>query len=169
MPLHTHVVLRRRPSQGVPDCLHERYALQRLGHGELAHTFSAHSVCVLNHLMGIMTFDAVILDHTYGPEQPGSDPVGDKIVVLTMIHPELLSRLCRARDLSRDWEDDEPFSIIAIVRASDLTAFHFIRLFKAIFGETPHQYRSRAQVEKAKHLLVLTNLSITDRSGSTRL
>ena len=87
--------------------------------------------------------------------------VGDKIVVLTMIHPELLSRLCRARDLLQDW-DDEPLSITAIARVSGLTPFHFIRLFKATFGETPHQYRSRAQVEKAKHLLVLTNLSITE-------
>jgi len=86
---------------------------------------------------------------------------GDKIVVLTMIHPELLSRLCHARDLLRDWED-EPLSVTAIARASGLTPFHFIRLFKAMFGETPHQYRSRAQVEKAKHLLVLTNLPITD-------
>jgi Helix-turn-helix domain len=46
--------------------------------------------------------------------------------------------------------------------SSAAAASYFIRLFKAIFGETPHQYRSRAQVEKAKHLLVLTNLSITD-------
>jgi AraC-like DNA-binding protein len=78
-----------------------------------------------------------------------------------MIHAELLSRLCRARDLLRDWED-EPLSVSAVARASGLTRFHFIRLFKAIFGETPHQYRSRAQVEKAKHLLILTDLSITD-------
>ena len=78
-----------------------------------------------------------------------------------MIHPELLSRLCRARDLLRDWED-EPLSITAIARAFGLTPFHFIRLFKAIFSETPHQYRSRAQVEKGKHLLLLTNLSIAD-------
>ena len=56
-------------------------------------------------------------------------------MVLTMIHPELLSRLCRARDLLRDWED-EPLSITAIARASGLTPFHFIRLFKTIFGET---------------------------------
>ena len=84
-------------------------------------------------------------------------------MVLTMIHPELLSRLCHARDLLRDWDwEDEPLSITAIARASGLTPFHFIRLFKAMFGETPHQYRSRAQVEKAKHLLVLTNLPITD-------
>jgi AraC-like DNA-binding protein len=78
-----------------------------------------------------------------------------------MIRPELLSRLCHARDLLRDWED-EPLSVIAVARASGLTRFHFIRLFKAIFGETPHQYRSRAQIEKAKHLLILSDLSITD-------
>src|SRR5215470_590060 len=78
-----------------------------------------------------------------------------------MIHPELLSRLCHARDLLRDWED-EPIFVSAVARASGLTPFHFIRLFKAIFGETPHQYRSRAQIEKAKHLLILTDLSITD-------
>jgi len=78
-----------------------------------------------------------------------------------MIHPELLGRLCRARDLLRDW-DEEPLSVRAVARTSGLTPFHFIRLFKAVFGETPHQYRSRAQIEKAKQLLVLTDLSITD-------
>jgi len=78
-----------------------------------------------------------------------------------MIHPELLSRLCRARDLLRDWQE-EPMSVSAVARASGLTRFHFIRLFKAIFGETPHQYRLRAQIDKAKNLLILTALSITD-------
>jgi AraC-like DNA-binding protein len=78
-----------------------------------------------------------------------------------MIHPELLSRLCEARDLLRDCED-EPYSVSVVARASGLTCFHFIRLFKAIFGETPHQYRSRAQIERAKHLLIVTDLSITD-------
>ena len=66
-----------------------------------------------------------------------------------------------ARDLLRDWED-EPIFVSAVARASGLTPFHFIRLFKAIFGETPHQYRSRQQIKKAKHLLILTDLSITD-------
>jgi AraC-like DNA-binding protein len=89
-------------------------------------------------------------------------PRNEDRALVTSELPELLSRLCRARDLLRDWGEDEPLSITAIARASGLTPFHFIRLFKAIFGETPHQYRSRAQVEKAKHLLVLTNLSITD-------
>jgi len=78
-----------------------------------------------------------------------------------MIRPELLSRLCHARDLLRDWEE-EPLSVSAVSRASGLTRFHFIRVFKALFGETPHQYRLRAQIEKAKHLLILTDFSVTD-------
>ena len=78
-----------------------------------------------------------------------------------MIHPELLGRLCRARDLLRDWED-EAISVESVALATGMTRFHFIRFFKAVFGETPHQYRSRAQIEQAKDLLVRTDLSITD-------
>jgi len=78
-----------------------------------------------------------------------------------MIHPELLSRLCQSRDLLRNW-GESPLPVSAVARRSGLTHFHFIRLFKAMFGETPHQYRSRAQVERAKHLLVVTGLSVTD-------
>jgi AraC-like DNA-binding protein len=73
-----------------------------------------------------------------------------------MIHPERLRRLCRARELLRDWDEDS-HSVGAVARTSGLTRFHFIRLFKAVFGETPHQYRLRAQIDKAKHLLILTD------------
>ena len=78
-----------------------------------------------------------------------------------MIYPELLRRLCHSRDLLRNWED-QPLPVQAVAQRSGLTLFHFIRLFKALFGETPHQYRSREQVERAKQLLILTNLSVTD-------
>jgi hypothetical protein len=85
----------------------------------------------------------------------------DKTVVLTMIHPELLSRLCRARSIAGLGAGRAPLHDRGRPDLR-LTSFHFIRLFRAVFGETPHQYRSRAQVEKAKHLLVLTNLSVTE-------
>jgi AraC-like DNA-binding protein len=78
-----------------------------------------------------------------------------------MIHPELLHRLCRSRDLLREWNDGLR-SVGAVARDSGMTRYHFIRLFKAMFGETPHQYRSRAQIEKAKHLLILTDWSVTE-------
>ena len=78
-----------------------------------------------------------------------------------MIHPELLGRLCRARDLLRDWEED-PLSVNEVARRTGFSGFHFIRLFKAVFGETPHQYQSKAQIDQAKRLLVLSDLSVTD-------
>jgi AraC-like DNA-binding protein len=78
-----------------------------------------------------------------------------------MIHPDLLRRLCRARALLREWSDG-PRSVRSVARECGISAFHFIRLFKAMFGETPHRFRSRAQIEKAKHLLILTGLPVTE-------
>ena len=43
-----------------------------------------------------------------------------------------------------------------------MSPYHFIRLFKAVFGETPKQCQLRARLEKAKHLLMLTDLSVTE-------
>jgi AraC-like DNA-binding protein len=78
-----------------------------------------------------------------------------------MIYSELLCRLCRARDLLRDWEQ-APVSVNEVARRTGFSRFHFIRLFKAVFGETPHQYQSKAQIEQAKRLLILSDLSVTD-------
>jgi AraC-like DNA-binding protein len=39
--------------------------------------------------------------------------------------------------------------------------FHFIRLFKKIYGKSPHQYLTDVRVEKAKDFLK-TDVSITD-------
>lgn len=39
--------------------------------------------------------------------------------------------------------------------------FHFIRLFKSIYGSTPHQYLRSVRVEKAKELLKSVD-SVTD-------
>lgn len=39
--------------------------------------------------------------------------------------------------------------------------FHFIRLFKSIYGKTPHQYLTQVRIENAKHLLRLNN-SVSD-------
>lgn len=39
--------------------------------------------------------------------------------------------------------------------------FHFIRLFKNIYGKTPHQYLTHVRVEKAK-LLLADGMSVAD-------
>jgi AraC-like DNA-binding protein len=78
-----------------------------------------------------------------------------------MLHHELLGRLCVARDFLRAC-DDPRLSVSEIARRVGIAPHHFIRLFRAVFGETPHQYRSLAQIERAKHLLVLTDQSVTE-------
>lgn len=60
-----------------------------------------------------------------------------------------LQRLSRARDLLAD--DDAPISHVA--RRTGISPFHFIRQFHAVFGETPHQFRTRARLDRAKQLL----------------
>jgi len=40
--------------------------------------------------------------------------------------------------------------------------FHFIRTFRRNLYETPHQYIIRKRIEKARELLALSDLSVTD-------
>jgi AraC-like DNA-binding protein len=42
-----------------------------------------------------------------------------------------------------------------------LSPFHFLRMFRAAFGETPHQYLTRVRIEAAKRLL-LADAPVTD-------
>ncbi len=78
-----------------------------------------------------------------------------------MLHHELLGRLCAARDDLRASEEPR-LSVPQVARRAGIAPHHFIRLFKAVFGETPHQYRSLAQIERAKHLLILTDQTVTE-------
>jgi AraC-like DNA-binding protein len=44
---------------------------------------------------------------------------------------------------------DERVSIRDAAREAAMSPFHFIRRFQAMFGETPHQVRMRAQLESS--------------------
>ena len=72
----------------------------------------------------------------------------------------VFGRLCRARDRLREF--DEPVSIAQVAREAAISPYHFIRQFQALFGETPHQYRIRARLERAKDLLESSDYSVTD-------
>lgn len=78
-----------------------------------------------------------------------------------MLTQERLIRLCDARNKLRDPQHVE-LSIAAIATSVAMSRFHFIRQFKALFGETPQQYRTRSRLEMAKHLLATSEDSITD-------
>lgn len=72
-----------------------------------------------------------------------------------------LKRLSGARDRLREIGDAE-MSIDEIAKATAMSRFHFIRQFKAVFGETPSRFRTRARLERARQLLVATDDSITN-------
>jgi AraC-like DNA-binding protein len=44
-------------------------------------------------------------------------------------------------------------SIAQIARRAGMSQFHFIRVFAATFGVTPHRYRMGVRLERARHLL----------------
>jgi AraC-like DNA-binding protein len=69
--------------------------------------------------------------------------------------------LCRARDLLRELSEPAP-SIADLAREVEISPFHFIRQFEAVFGVTPHQFRIQARLDAAKHLLALGHHSVTD-------
>jgi AraC-like DNA-binding protein len=72
-----------------------------------------------------------------------------------------LVRLCRARDMLREVHDPK-LSLREVAREAALSPYHFIRVFKAVFGETPHQVRIAARLDRAKHLLSVGEQSVTE-------
>jgi len=74
---------------------------------------------------------------------------------------ELYRRLHRARDFMEAGLN-RPLTIREIAAAAWFSPYHFLRLFKQVFRETPHQYLTRRRMEQAQYLLTKTNHSITD-------
>jgi AraC-like DNA-binding protein len=77
-----------------------------------------------------------------------------------MLHKDVLIRLCKARDLLR--ETEEWLLVPHVAREIGMSPYHFTRLFKAVFGETPKQCQLNARLEKAKYVLIATGTSITE-------
>jgi AraC-like DNA-binding protein len=69
--------------------------------------------------------------------------------------------LLRARD-AMDRAYAEPLDICALARIAHISEAHFIRTFRATFGETPHRYLQRRRVERSMFLLRETNRTVTD-------
>src|ERR687894_2304180 len=69
--------------------------------------------------------------------------------------------MLRARD-AMDRAYAEPLDIPALAKLAYVSEAHFIRTFRATFGETPHRYLQRRRVERAMFLLRETDSSVTE-------
>ena len=70
-------------------------------------------------------------------------------------------RLLRARDVM-DRTYAQPLDVAALARVAHVSEAHFIRTFRATFGETPYRYLQRRRVERAMFLLRQTDRSVTE-------
>jgi AraC-like DNA-binding protein len=70
-------------------------------------------------------------------------------------------RLLRARD-AMDRAYAQPLDVPALAHVAHMSEAHFIRTFRATFGETPHRYLQRRRVERAVFLLRQTEDSVTE-------
>jgi AraC-like DNA-binding protein len=70
-------------------------------------------------------------------------------------------RMLRARDaMDRDYA--RPLEIPTLARIAYVSEAHFIRTFRATFGETPHRYLQRRRVERAMFLLRESEDSVSE-------
>jgi transcriptional regulator GlxA family with amidase domain len=69
--------------------------------------------------------------------------------------------MLRARD-AMDRTYAQPLDVARLARIAQVSEAHFIRTFRATFGETPHRYLQRRRVERAMFLLRETTESVTN-------
>jgi AraC-like DNA-binding protein len=75
-----------------------------------------------------------------------------------VIAPATFDKLCRARDLLLLRDEASAANIACAV---GLSRAHFIRQFEALFGATPHRFRTRERLDRARRLLA-AGMSVTD-------
>ena len=71
---------------------------------------------------------------------------------------ELVRRLERVRDRLAE----EPVPLAEAAAEACLSPFHFHRQFVSAFGQTPHSFATAARLERAKRLLLSTDLPVSD-------
>ena len=70
-------------------------------------------------------------------------------------------RMLRARD-AMDRAYAQPLDVPTLARLAHVSEAHFIRTFRATFGETPHRYLQRRRVERSMFLLRETDRPVSE-------
>jgi AraC-like DNA-binding protein len=74
---------------------------------------------------------------------------------------DLRERLWRARKFMDECYD-QPLDLTEISKQACLSRYHFLRSFRDAFDTTPRQYLIQRRIQKAKELLRVRSLSVTD-------
>jgi AraC-like DNA-binding protein len=77
------------------------------------------------------------------------------------MHPQTYRSLANARDFMR-YAYALPISLPDISAHANLSPYHFLRVHKLAYGETPHEFLTRLRMERAKTLLARGNHNVTE-------
>ncbi|WP_440055725.1 helix-turn-helix domain-containing protein [Pseudoalteromonas sp. T1lg65] len=72
-----------------------------------------------------------------------------------------VKRLNASRDYIKD-NFQTALSLADIAKSSYMSPYHFLRVFKQVYGETPNEFLIRLRVEQAKKMLITENYSISE-------
>src|SRR5215210_717895 len=77
------------------------------------------------------------------------------------MHPQTYRSLANARDFMR-YAYARPISLPDISAQANLSPYHFLRVHKLAYGETPHEFLTRLRIERAKTLLARGSHNVTE-------
>jgi AraC-like DNA-binding protein len=77
------------------------------------------------------------------------------------VHPQTYKNLVHARDFMRH-AYRRPLNLSDISARANLSPYHFLRVYKQTFQETPHEFLTRLRIERAKTLLARGSHNVTE-------
>ena len=77
------------------------------------------------------------------------------------VHPQTYKNLAHARDFMRD-AYQRPINLPEISAQANLSPYHFQRVYRRTFQETPHEFLTRLRIERAKTLLARGSHNVTE-------
>jgi AraC-like DNA-binding protein len=77
------------------------------------------------------------------------------------VHPQTYKNIAHARDFMRQ-AYQRPLNLPDISAQANLSPYHFLRVYKQTFQETPHEFLTRLRIERAKTLLAKGTHNVTE-------
>lgn len=91
--------------------------------------------------------------------------VSREVAAMPAARPATRAELYRRLHIAREYIAacyDRPVALDDVAAAACMSPNHLIRGFREAFGQTPHQYVAERRLERARHLLAHTRLSVTE-------
>lgn len=132
-----------RGSPVLPPCPRLE-ALHRLAWKAAVHTESGNDLATVVRLLSTLIARELAPIRPIAQGRPAHSPAYQRVSkAIHVVHERLRQTL----------------SLVDLAAAAELSEFHFLRVFSAVLGLTPHQYLMRMRVRRALALIVETSLT----------